>query len=178
MLPDCRRVVTVNGADGRSRILFDEPTPHRLDTGDGRGLIDFWRHRPATPQDLAEEAGDCSVVLHPPAGGSVFRFFRLAPASTGEGLSDGERRAAARKVFETMEGLDSLVDTSRHPAMHKTRSIDYIVLLQGEVTLLLDEGETDLKPFDVVVQRGTNHAWINRSPEPALLVAVLTAVED
>ena len=65
------------------------------------------------------------------------------------------------------------VDTSRHPAMHKTKTIDYIILLKGDVTLLLDEDEVRLKPFDVVVQRGTNHAWVNNGNEPALLIAVL-----
>jgi len=68
-------------------------------------------------------------------------------------------------------------DISRDPRMHKTKTIDYIVLLEGEISLLLDEGEMDLKPFDVVIQRGTNHAWINKSSKPALLVAVLIDAE-
>ena len=57
--------------------------------------------------------------------------------------------------------------------MHKTETIDYIILLKGDVTLILDEEEIDMKPFDVVVQRGTNHAWVNNGKEPALLIAVL-----
>jgi hypothetical protein len=52
-------------------------------------------------------------------------------------------------------------------------TIDYIILLKGDVSLLLDEDEVRLKPFDVVVQRGTNHAWVNLGEEPALLIAVL-----
>ena len=61
--------------------------------------------------------------------------------------------------------------------MHTTRSVDYIVMLKGEVTLLLDEGEVDLKPFDVVIQRATNHAWINRGTETAELVGILVDAE-
>jgi quercetin dioxygenase-like cupin family protein len=57
--------------------------------------------------------------------------------------------------------------------MHQTKTIDYIILLEGDVTLLLDEDEVQLKPFNVVVQRGTNHAWVNNGTEPALLIAVL-----
>ena len=57
--------------------------------------------------------------------------------------------------------------------MHKTNTIDYIILLKGDVTLLLDEEEVDLKPFDVVVQRGTNHAWVNNGTDTALFIAVL-----
>jgi quercetin dioxygenase-like cupin family protein len=55
----------------------------------------------------------------------------------------------------------------------KPDTVDYIILLKGDVTLILDEEEIDLKPFDVVVQRGTNHAWVNNGKDPALLIAVL-----
>jgi len=65
------------------------------------------------------------------------------------------------------------IDTTKHPAMHKTETIDYIILLKGDVTLILDQEEVDIKPFDVVVQRGTNHAWVNNGSDPALLIAVL-----
>ena len=61
--------------------------------------------------------------------------------------------------------------------MHKTETIDYIILLKGDVSLILDEEEVRLQPFDVVVQRGTNHAWVNHSDEPALLIAVLIDAE-
>ena len=75
--------------------------------------------------------------------------------------------------FEKMGASHERVDTSRHPAMHKTKTIDYIILLKGDVTLLVDKDEVRLKPFDVVVQRGTNHAWVNNGSEPAILIAVL-----
>ena len=54
--------------------------------------------------------------------------------------------------------------------MHKTRTVDYIILLSGNVTMLLDDDEVDLEPFDVVVQRGTNHAWVNHGEQEALLI--------
>ena len=57
--------------------------------------------------------------------------------------------------------------------MHKTKTVDYIILLEGELTLLMEEGEVDLKPFDVVIQRGTNHSWINKGSKPALIAAVM-----
>ena len=79
----------------------------------------------------------------------------------------------AAQAFENVGAAHHRIDTSRHPAMHKTETIDYIILLKGDVTLILDEEEVDLKPFDVVVQRGTNHAWVNNGNEPALLIAVL-----
>ncbi|MNP16249.1 hypothetical protein D3C76_1086370 [compost metagenome] len=57
--------------------------------------------------------------------------------------------------------------------MHKSATTDYIILLQGSITLVLDEGEVDMNPFDVVIQRGTNHSWVNRGAVDALLMAVL-----
>ena len=61
--------------------------------------------------------------------------------------------------------------------MHKTKTVDYIILLRGEVTMLVDKGEVDLKPFDVVIQRGTNHAWVNKGDETAVLVAMMVVAE-
>ncbi|MNP24238.1 Cupin domain protein [compost metagenome] len=57
--------------------------------------------------------------------------------------------------------------------MHKSSTTDYIILLQGSITLVLDETEVEMKPFDVVIQRGTNHSWVNRGDVDALLMAVL-----
>jgi uncharacterized cupin superfamily protein len=86
-------------------------------------------------------------------------------------VSREERERQTAKLFAQMDA-HCRSDASRHPGMHKTRTIDYVVLLSGEVTLLLDKGEVDLKPFDVVVQRGTSHAWVNKGKEPALIAAV------
>lgn len=93
-------------------------------------------------------------------------------------MSREERERQTAKMFAQMDAAHCRPDTTRHPAMHKTRTIDYVVLLSGEVTLLLDKGEVDLKPFDVVVQRGTNHAWVNKGKEPALIAAVLIDAKD
>ena len=77
----------------------------------------------------------------------------------------------AAQAFDRIGAAHHRIDTSKHPAMHKTDTIDYIILLKGDVSLLLDEEEVRLEPFDTVVQRGTNHAWVNHcllytSPSP------------
>jgi mannose-6-phosphate isomerase-like protein (cupin superfamily) len=95
----------------------------------------------------------------------------VAPENKSLSAAEAEKIAAER--FAAMGASHCRVDTSLHPSMHTTRTVDYIILLSGQVTLLLDKGEVDLKPFDVVIQRGTNHGWVNRGTEPALLVAVL-----
>jgi quercetin dioxygenase-like cupin family protein len=94
-----------------------------------------------------------------------------------EGVSNEMMQEIAADAFEKIGASHHRIDTSKHPAMHKTETIDYIILLKGDVTLILDEEEVDLKPFDVVVQRGTNHAWTNNGNEPALLIAILVDSE-
>ena len=72
-----------------------------------------------------------------------------------------------------MKGAHLQPDTSRHATMHRSSTTDYIILLSGQITLILDKDERTLTPFDCVTQRGTNHAWVNRGSEPTLLMAVL-----
>ena len=103
----------------------------------------------------------------------MFRYFEIAPESETAHQSGDEKRKANREWFAAMNGAHLQPDTSVHPAMHKSQTTDYIILLSGEITLVLEREERTLKPFDCVIQRGTNHAWVNRGKEPALLMAVL-----
>ena len=68
-------------------------------------------------------------------------------------------------------------DSAKHPSMHKTDSIDYLVVIAGEMWMVMEEGEVLLRQGDCIVQRGTNHAWVNRSGKPCLLAAVLIDAE-
>ncbi|UCH46427.1 MAG: cupin domain-containing protein [Betaproteobacteria bacterium] len=171
MLKDRRRVVTGHNESGKSIVVIDGP-PARIFGTDTRGLAEVWNTdgAPINTQERTDSA-DIDVVLSPVAHGSKFRFFAIAPEDLS--LSDEEREARVAARFAAMGAAHERPDTSRHPAMHKTKTVDYIILLSGEATLLLDDDERDLKPFDVVVQRGTNHAWINKGTEPALLAGVL-----
>ena len=109
--------------------------------------------------------------MSPSRGGTKFRYFQINPIP--EGVPNEMMQEIAADAFKKVGAAHHRVDTSKHPAMHKTETVDYIILLKGDVTLILDEEEVNLKPFDVVVQRGTNHAWVNNGNEPALLIAVL-----
>jgi mannose-6-phosphate isomerase-like protein (cupin superfamily) len=164
-----KRIVTGHNAAGRSVIAIQDGGAHGLGS-----LSELWVTH-ATPADntLPGDATDRPVSLAPPDGGVVFRYFRVAPESAAAGIDPDERAALVRERFAAMNASDALVDTTRHPAMHKTRTVDYIILLSGRVTLLLDDDEVDLEPFDVVVQRGTNHAWVNHGDEPAVLAGIL-----
>jgi len=166
-----RRIVTGLDAQGRSAIVIDGPAGTSY-AAPGARLDDFWVQagRSMDRRDGTDSATG-PVVLGPPEGGSRFRFFELHPAAPGGSAEEAEKSAA--KAFADIQAGHARVDASRHPGMHETRTIDYIILLRGRVRLILEEGETELSPFDVVVQRGTNHAWEAVGDEPALLCAVL-----
>ena len=88
-------------------------------------------------------------------------------------MTEKQRAQRVAEVFASMNAAHTRRDISRGPGMHRTDTTDYIVLLSGKVRLVLDKEERDLEPFDVVIQRGTNHAWINTGDDEALLMAVL-----
>jgi quercetin dioxygenase-like cupin family protein len=91
---------------------------------------------------------------------------------TPEGVPKAQLDEAVRKRFAEFDGEHHIIDQTRHSAMHKTQSLDIICLLKGDVSLILDGDETRLKPGQVVIQRGTNHAW-QAHGGPALMLAVL-----
>ena len=166
-----RRIVTGHDEKGKSIITLDGP-PARSIGEDVGGLFELWN---TDGKDIIStdnnDRADEDIVLSPSAGGTKFRYFQINPLP--EGVPDEVMQDMAAQAFANVGAAHHRIDTSKHPAMHKTETIDYIILLKGDVTLILDEEEVDLKPFDVVVQRGTNHAWVNNGNEPALLIAVL-----
>jgi hypothetical protein len=159
-----RRLVTGRDASGRSVLLEDAQVP------EGRlGNFNFWRTSVvAVDTELARR----EFPFFADPGGTVFRVFRLPV--TEPGLTPQQARELSAAFFAEIGVPSCRLDTRRHPLMHVTPTTDYIMLLAGEVSLLLDEGEPiPLKPFDAVVQRNTNHAWINTGAEAAILMAVM-----
>ena len=166
-----RRIITGHDKDGKSVIKIDGPPARSLGEDVG-GLFEIWNTNGEEINTLDDiDRADSEVLLSPAKGGTKFRYFQINP--TPEGVPSEMIEVATAEEFEKMGAAHHRVDTSRHPAMHKTDTIDYIILLKGDVTLLLDKEEVSLNPFDVVVQRGTNHAWVNNGSEPALFIAVL-----
>ncbi len=166
-----RRIVTGHNADGKSIIMIDGPPARSIGEEVG-GLFEIWNTDGNQINTLDKiDRADTDVLLSPPKGGTKFRYFAINP--TPEGIPKEKLEELTAEAFAKIGASQDRVDTTRHPAMHKTKTIDYIILLKGDVTLLLDDDEVQLKPFDVVVQRGTNHAWVNNGKEPALFLAVL-----
>ena len=97
----------------------------------------------------------------PPKHGTRIRFVDLPPDTTYLANAEHQMRALFEEV-NNVEGLTTKSD-SPHPMMHRTEAVDYGIVIDGELTLILDDSEVALKPGSVVIQRGTNHAWANRS---------------
>jgi mannose-6-phosphate isomerase-like protein (cupin superfamily) len=172
MVKRIRRVVTGHDVRGRSVIVSDGPSPHVL-LIPGRadfGLTNLWV-TDGTQGSLEGNADAAArpVVLEPPVGGTIFRVVEFPP---DKAAADFDRETA----FASM-GADHAMDpdASRHPGMHKTATVDYAIVLSGEIWALMDEGETRLEAGDCLVQRGTNHAWSNRSDHPCLVAFILVS---
>jgi len=167
-----RRVVTGHNAEGKSVFILAGSAPRTYSRGPGSAVVtDLWETR-SSP---ADNRGDEDVTEHPyrlppPVNGSVFRIIEYPP--------DVQRLAALereRGAQDDGSGRDAALDRGnpRHPGFHKTGSVDYVIVLSGEIYALVDQGEVLLKTGDVMIQRGTNHAWSNRSGAPARLAFVL-----
>jgi mannose-6-phosphate isomerase-like protein (cupin superfamily) len=169
-----RRVVTGHDDKGRAVVLFDGESPHSffLEKAGGLRLTEIWETR-GSPADNSgtEDAGDHERRIEPAGGGSVFRIIEYPPDRVRLRTLDPDR------FFHAMGARAAEAATRRHPGMHKTDTVDYCVVLSGEIWAVLDEGEVLLRPGDCLVQRGTNHAWSNRSEAPCVIAFVLIAAK-
>jgi mannose-6-phosphate isomerase-like protein (cupin superfamily) len=161
-----RVIVTGNNNSGKSVVVEEA---HATVTGPGN--FDFWQTEAGhSPHDLS--IGRSPMKFFPAPGGTMFRLFTIPPADPK--LTPAEIAAMQEWFFNEIGSPEARGDTSRHPMMHTTPTVDYIVLLSGEISLVLDEGNAiELKPFDAIVQRATHHSWINTGREPALLMCVM-----
>jgi hypothetical protein len=167
-----RRIITGDDADGRSVIIIDGGPSASAGDPDVGGLFEIWEDIASGPLDPMDHAdlGNSSAVLGPRPGNVQVRWFVMQP--TPPGVPKDVLDSATRAAFATVGGDHHIIDQTRHQGMHETHSLDIICLLQGEVSLILEGTETRLKPGQVVIQRGTNHAW-EAHGGPALLLAVL-----
>jgi hypothetical protein len=161
-----RRIVTGHLADGRSTVLIDAPAPNvkRRKAGNASTLLWVTDNAPATLGD--SDAADRQIGVPPPPRGSIFRVAEFPP---------GEAAPLDNETLLRDFGIGPDVargHAPRHPAIHRTRSLDYVIVLEGEITLLLDDSEVGLRAGDVVVQQATNHAWLNRGDRPCKLAMV------
>ena len=165
-----RRVLTGHDADGSSTIIADgfAPNVKEMASMPGLALTDLWETTGApADNDGHADAAARPVHLEPPRNGTLFRIVEFPPDA------QWRDRADAREAFDSIAAGHAPDKTSADPMMHKTNTVDYIVVLQGEIYAILEKGEVHLKPGDVFVQRGTNHSWSVRGNEPCIVAVVL-----
>jgi mannose-6-phosphate isomerase-like protein (cupin superfamily) len=169
-----RRIVTGHRPDGRSTVLVDGPAPNVKERAAGNASTLLWvtDECPAEVSGASDQAAR-HIGVPPPRRGTIFRVAEFPP-ETG-----GDVRDNATVLRDFGIGADvARGHPPRHPAIHRTRTIDYVIVLEGEIDLLLDDGEVRLSAGDVVVQRGTNHAWINRGKAVCRLGMVFIDAEE
>lgn len=173
--PSIHRVVTGHNAEGRAVVTSAGPLPTVVEIAAIPGTVFHEVWSTAQSPAVVDNGPDPTLgplVLPPPQGGTRIRFVDIPP-DTPEFLARGAERM--HDAFSQIgDAAASTVKTdSPHPLMHRTESVDYGVVIEGTLTLVLDEGEVPLRPGSVVVQRGTNHAWANRSGAPCRMLFVL-----
>ncbi len=166
-----RRVVTANDSQGKGSVLFDGEAPNvRVLSQAGLVSTLVWvTDQTPTRFSTDRDQADREIGIPPPDGGSILRIVDFEPEGP-DGLSEEARAGYAERGAEVGE--------SRHPGMHKTRSIDYALVMSGEIDMLMDDGDIHLSAGDVVVQQGTNHAWANRGTETCRIAFVLIDAEE
>jgi mannose-6-phosphate isomerase-like protein (cupin superfamily) len=162
--PPIHRVVTGHDADGKAIIASNGPLPTVVELTSIPGMIfhELWEtHGTPAPVDNGADPTAGPLTHLPPKHGTRIRFVDMPPDE--EYLTRGE--AQMKELFEEVNDTNGLTvkADSPHPMMHRSEAIDYGIVMEGEMTLVLDDSEVLLKPYSVVIQRGTNHAWANRS---------------
>ncbi|HTH27976.1 MAG TPA: cupin domain-containing protein [Sphingobium sp.] len=171
------RVVTGHSQDGRSLLTQVGPLPTVVELTAIPGTVfhEVWSTA-ESPARVANEDDPTlgPLLLPPPPSGTRIRFVDIPP-DTEEFLTSGAGRMG--EMFEQIgdKGASTVKENSPHPLMHRTESIDYGIVIEGEITLVLDDGEVPLKTGAVVIQRGTNHAWANRSGKMCRMLFVLVS---
>ena len=164
-----RRVLTGHDAEGKSTVIADgfAANMKEMPAGSGLAVTELWES--AVPADNAgtQDAGNRSVRLEPPKHGTLFRIVEFPPDA------QWRDRADAREAFKSIAAAHAPDKKSADPMMHRTNTVDYIVVLKGEIYAVMEKGETLLRAGDVLVQRGTNHSWSVRGNDPCIIGVVL-----
>ena len=168
-----RRIVAVDGEDGRSRAIADGPSPDvRTDPArPGFASQRLWV-TDSHPAKIVFETLHLPHTIVPPKKGTVCRVVTFPPDDSWKGKVGA---AEVQAFFRSMGslGASTYSTQAQHPYMQKTQTLEFGVVLEGEIVLMLDTQEVKLKAGEIVVQRGTNHSWSNRSGRPAV-VAIMS----
>lgn len=175
VLPPIHRVVTGHDEHGKAVVSQNGalPTVIELSALPGTVFHEVWSTQGAPCLvSNGEDPTLAPLMLPPPALGTRIRFVDIPPDTT-EFLRHGAQstRAAFAEIGDA--SASTAQADSPHPLMHRTETVDYGVVMEGEIVLVLDNSEVALQRGGVVIQRGTNHAWANRSDRVCRMLFVL-----
>lgn len=171
-----RRIVTGHDEKGLSYVTHDgfAPSVHTNPKRVGYCLTQLWMtdESPARVDNGADPTSR-PLKLEPPKGGTVVRIIEFGPEGDWITKIDTDDAKVAWGALGTSTAGTNTSGRAKHPFMHRTESVDYALVLEGEITLVLDQEEVLMREGDFLVERGTNHAWANRSGKPCRMLFVL-----
>ncbi len=155
--------------DGTSTLVSDGPAPHvTLDPARPGFASAYLWSTAGNPAPVVLDGGAAMDAIEPPPGGTLCRVLTIPP-DDGWRSSVGAREVAAWFAATGSPGAGAYDPNGPHPYLQRTAALEFGIVLDGTVTLVLDTAEVDLAAGDVVVQRGSRHAWSNPGDEPAMV---------
>jgi mannose-6-phosphate isomerase-like protein (cupin superfamily) len=166
-----RRIVTGHDDTGKAIVEIDGIAPNKK-VRPGAGFVSslLWV-TDETPArlDTRTDRADRTIGVPPPPGGSILRVVDFPPVTAeAEAMDQAALLQSMGVDHHSPEGK-----AARHAYMHRTRSVDYAIVLEGEIDMLMDDSEVHMKAGDFLIQQGTNHAWVNRSSSTCRIAFVL-----
>ena len=165
-----RRVVTGHDKSGKAVIVMDGNAPNRREfpaAAGGRTAVKVWQTDETPVVFTGEDTGVIPSGIAPPLEGSILRIVEY-PA-----LTEKELAALSHGAVFGDDHVNPGTGAQTNPFMHRTESVDYAICMSGEIDMLLDDSKVHMKAGDVMVQQGTNHAWVNTGKGPCVMAFVL-----
>ena len=164
---DVRRVVTGLDDNNHAVVLYDSHVP--LQSGPfGISSTNLWITDSYPPSLSKVDTANRPIGVSPPDNGTKFRIVEFAPLDAAT-----EAKMPPEMIMKGVDHPPARGLPVKHPMMHRTRSLDYAVILSGEIDMMLDDTTVHLKPGDTVVQQATNHGWVNHGTQPCRILFVL-----
>lgn len=169
-----RRIVTGHDADGKAVVLFDGPSPHVRQRSEGSNVLTAMWVTSEMPVEMSstDDRALTKTGTPPNPNSTIFRIVDFAPYKPGDKPIDHHKMLTEMGIDPATQGY------ARHDNTHRTRSIDYALILEGEIDMLLDDTEVHVKAGDVMVQQGTSHAWVNRGDKPCRIAFILIDAKE
>jgi mannose-6-phosphate isomerase-like protein (cupin superfamily) len=164
---DVRRVVTGLDESNHAVVLFDSRIPLKQDSP-VISSTNFWITDSAPPSLSSQDTADRPIGVSPPDNGTKFRLVEFAPLDSAI-----EAKLPPEMIMKGVTHPPQKGIPVKHPMMHRTRTLDYAVILSGEIDMMLDDTSVHLKQGDVIVQQATNHGWVNHGAQPCRILFVL-----